>query len=86
MFPEQEVIKNKTTWLSRVHHRVTHSQEAFTASVVLALLLSVIVLAVAATKMWRDKTYRAIQQKQPVQYQAHSVRAEVLVKGELTIL
>ena len=72
---------NKTTWLSRVHHRATHSRDAFSASLVLAFLLSSLLLGVWATKMWTDKAHLAIQQKQPVQYQSHSKSSEMKVKG-----
>ena len=80
--PLQDAILNKTTWLSRVHHRATHSRDAFSASMVLAALLSALLLGVWATKMWTDKAHLAIQQRQPVQYQSHSQSSEMRVKGE----
>lgn len=75
-------MKNKTTWISRVHHRATYSHEAFSASLALGFLLSLIVLGVLASKMWRDKAFRAIQQRQPVKFESHSGQSEILVKGE----
>jgi len=85
----QASLQNKTTFLSRLHHRMTYSHESLRASLVLAALLSAILVGVFATKMWRDKNFRdfrAIQQKQPVQFEAHSVKSEMLVKGRKRLL
>ncbi len=63
-----------------MHHRATHSKEAMSASLNMAFLLSLAVIGILATKMWTDKTHRAIQQRQPVQFDSHSVASEILVK------
>ncbi len=81
--PFQEAIRNQTSWIARLHHRATHSRAAFSASVNLGFLLSLIVIGVLATKMWRDKAHRAIQQRQPVQFDSHSSHSEIPVRDML---
>ena len=77
----QDSIRNKTTWMERVHHRATHSHDAFVASVVLTGLIVSILAGVYFSKMWRDKAHLAIQQKQPVHFEHYSKKTEMRVKG-----
>ncbi len=76
-------LKNKTSLLWRIHHRATHSRDAFVASILLCGLLSAVVLAVGASNMWKDKTFLPIQQKQPVHYEHYGRKTDVLVKDLL---
>ena len=77
----KESLYNKTSWLQRVKHRATHSRDAFIASMTLSILLCVMVIGVYMSKMWRDKTFQAVQQKQPIRFEQYDPKSEVLVKG-----
>ena len=77
----KENLKNMTTWLSKARHRATHSRDAFEASVAVGALVIMILFGVYFTKMWEDKSFQAIQQKQPVKYEHHNPNTDMLVKG-----
>lgn len=81
----QESIKNKTTWLQRAHHRVTHSRDAFMASCAVTGLIVAIVGGVLSSQMWKDKAHLAVQQRQPVHFDHYSKKTEILVKGDMIL-
>ncbi len=81
----QEAMRNKTTLISKIHHRMTHSQEAWRASMAVSMLLALILIGVYFSKMWREKDHLAYMQKQPVKFQQNTTKEEMLVKGDLII-
>ena len=57
----QEAIQNKTTMLSKIRHRATHSKDAMMASVVLTLVVVMLVVGVLHTRMWKERNFLSYQ-------------------------
>lgn len=79
----QEQIRNKTGLLSKIHHRVTHSDDALWASISLSLLLSLLVLGVYNSKMWQDRTFLSYTDSQPVRYERFNRKCEIPIRHML---
>jgi len=73
-------IQNKTTILSKIRHRATHSNEAVWASFTLSGLMILLVVGVLHSKMWNDRTYLSYPESQPVRYEQFSTKSEIKVK------
>ena len=71
----------KDTFLKRVHHRLTHREEASRAAFILTGMAILLFVALVATKMWKDKEHHAISLKQVVSYPQDDRKVEILVKG-----
>lgn len=79
----KEQIKNKTSLLSKIRHRATHSRDALWASIVMTAMIVMLVIAVLHTKMWQDTTFVSNQDSQPVKYEQYNSKAEIPVKDML---
>jgi len=79
----QEAIQNKTTMLSKIRHRATHSKDAMMASVVLTLVVVMLVVGVLHTRMWKERNFLSYQDSQPVKYEQYSKTAEIPVREML---
>jgi len=73
-------IQNKTSMLSKIRHRATHSNEALWASFTLSILMVLLVVGVLHSKMWNDRTYISYPESQPVKFEQFNPKSEILVK------
>jgi len=71
---------NKTTMLSKIRHRATHSNEAMWASFTLSGLMMLLVVGVLHSKMWNDRTFLSYTDSQPVKFEQYNHKSEILVK------
>ena len=72
---------NNTSIFYQIHRRATHSKEAFEAFLYIAGLSGIVIISVLWSKMWREKTYLAVNNQQPIQYTQNGPEDEILVKG-----
>jgi len=79
----QEQIKNKTNLFSKVHHRVTHSDEALWASICLSFLLVLLVVGAVSSRMWEDRPAICYMDSQPIKYEQFNKKSEILIKTML---
>merc|ERR1719319_1251721 len=79
----KEQIKNKTSLLSKIRHRATHSRDALWASIVMTGMIVMLVIAVLHSKMWQDTTFVSNQDSQPVKYEQYNSQSEIPVKEML---
>jgi len=73
-------MKNRTTLLSKIRHRATHSNEAMWASFTLSTILVLLSIAVLQSKMWRDRCFLSYSESQPVKFEQYNRKSEVKVK------
>jgi len=71
---------NKTTMLSKIRHRATHSNQAMWASFTLSGLMMLLVVGVLHSKMWNDRTFLSYTDSQPVKFEQYNRKSEILVK------
>jgi len=71
---------NKTSMLSKIRHRATHSNEAMWASFTLSGLMVLLVVGVLQSKMWNDRTFISYPDSQPVKFEQFNPKSEILVK------
>lgn len=71
---------NKTTMLSKIRHRATHSNQAVWASFTLSGLMVLLVVGVLHSKMWNDRTFISYPESQPVKFEQYNPKSEILVK------
>eukprot|EP00092_Neocalanus_flemingeri_P015986 GFUD01017304.1.p1 GENE.GFUD01017304.1~~GFUD01017304.1.p1 ORF type:complete len:292 (-),score=89.85 GFUD01017304.1:178-1053(-) len=74
---------NKTTMLSKIRHRATHSNEALWASFTLSGLMVLLALGVLHSKMWNDRNFISYSESQPVKFEQYNPKSEILVKDLL---
>ena len=72
---------HNASFFNQIHKRTTHSREAFVALLCIGGLTSLVIVSVFLSKMWREKSTFAVQQKQPIQYTQHGPKDEILVRG-----
>ena len=70
------------SFFNQIHKRTTHSREAFVALLCIGGLTSLVIVSVFLSKMWREKSTFAVQQKQHIQYTQHGPKDEILVRGK----
>merc|ERR1719158_1013325 len=58
-------MQNKTTLLSKIRHRTTHSYEAIWASTSLSLVVTLLVIGVLHSKMWQHRPHVSSMDSQP---------------------
>jgi len=75
-----DAMVNKTSMLSKIRHRATHSNEAVWASFTLSGLMVLLVVGVLQSKMWNDRTYISYPESQPVKFEQFNPKSEILVK------
>ena len=73
---------NNTSLIYQLRRRVTHSKEAFEALLYIGGLTSIVIISVLCTKMWRDKSYLAVNHQQRIEYTQNGPQDEILVKGK----
>jgi len=73
-------MMNKTTMLSKIRHRATHSNQAVWASFTLSGLMVLLVVGVLQSKMWNDRTFISYPESQPVKFEQYNPKSEILVK------
>jgi len=73
-------MMNKTTMLSKIRHRATHSNQAVWASFTLSGLMVLLVVGVLQSKMWNDRTFISYPDSQPVKFEQYNPKSEILVK------
>ena len=73
---------NNTSIIYQIHRRLTHSKEAFEALLYIGGLTSIVIISVLCTKMWRDKSYLAVNHQQRIEYTQNGPQDEILVKGK----
>ena len=66
---------HNASFFNQIHKRTTHSREAFVALLCIGGLTSLVIVSVFLSKMWREKSTFAVQQKQ------HEPKDEILVRG-----
>jgi len=71
---------NKTSMLSKIRHRATHSNEAVWASFTLSGLMVLLVVGVLQSKMWNDRTFISYPESQPVKFEQFNPKSEILVR------
>merc|ERR1719186_1346484 len=71
---------NKTTMLSKIRHRATHSNEAVWASFTLSGLMVLLVVGVLHSRMWNDRNFLSYSESQPVKFEQYNPKSEILVK------
>lgn len=71
---------NKTTMLSKIRHRATHSNEAVWASFTLSGLMMLLVVGVLHSRMWNDRTFISYSESQPIKFEQYNPKSEILVK------
>ena len=77
---------NNTSLIYQLRRRVTHSKEAFEALLYIGGLTSIVIISVLCTKMWRDKSYLAVNHQQRIEYMQNGPQDEILVKGKELLL
>merc|ERR550517_836201 len=76
----KEAMQNKTTLLSKIRHRTTHSYEAIWASVSLSLVVTLLVIGVLHSKMWQHRPHVSSMDSQPIKFIQWNPLAEIKVK------
>jgi len=79
----QDALRNKSSVIHKIHHRLTHSRDAQGAALAVFGLMALILVAVYLSKMWRDKSSLAYMGKQPINYEQNTKKVEILVKDML---
>ena len=75
----KEAMQNKTTLLSKIRHRTTHSYEAIWASVSLSLVVTLLVIGVLHSKMWQHRPHVSSMDSQPIKFIQWNPMAEIKV-------
>ena len=75
-------MRNKTTLLSKIRHRTTHSYEAIWASVSLSLVVTLLVIGVLHSKMWQHRPQVSSMDSQPIKFIQWNPLAEIKVPGK----
>jgi len=73
-------MRNKTTLLSKIRHRTTHSYEAIWASMSLSLVVTLLVIGVLHSKMWQHRPHVSSMDSQPIKFIQWNPLAEIKVK------
>uniref|UniRef100_A0A0K2UY35 Uncharacterized protein n=1 Tax=Lepeophtheirus salmonis TaxID=72036 RepID=A0A0K2UY35_LEPSM len=80
----RQVMKNKTDLLSKIHHRATHSSDAYWASFILCTMGMSLIISVLSSKMWKESEYFITYTHcQPTVYPQYHEKSEILVKDLL---
>ena len=72
-------MRNKTTLLSKIRHRTTHSYEAIWASMSLSLVVTLLVIGVLHSKMWQHRPHVSSMDSQPIKFIQWNPLAEIKV-------
>ena len=75
----KEAMRNKTTLLSKIRHRTTHSYEAIWASMSLTLVVTLLVIGVLHSKMWQHRPHVSSMDSQPIKFIQWNPLAEIKV-------
>ena len=75
-------MQNKTTLLSKIRHRTTHSYEAIWASTSLSLVVTLLVIGVLHSKMWQHRPHVSSMDSQPIKFIQWNPLAEIKVPGK----
>lgn len=73
-------MENKTTVLSKIRHRTTHSKEAVWASLSLTCVVVLLVVGVLQSRMWHHRPFISSMESQPVKFEQYNSKAEIMVK------
>jgi len=73
-------MENKTTFLSKIRHRTTHSKDAVWASLSISCIVVMLVVGVMQSKMWNHRPHVSSMESQPVKYEQYNTKAEIMVK------
>ena len=76
-------MQNKTTLLSKIRHRTTHSYEAIYASMSLSLVVTLLVIGVLHSKMWQHRPHVSSMDSQPIKFIQWNPLAEIKVPVKL---
>jgi len=76
-------MENKTTVLSKIRHRTTHSKEAVWASLSLTFIVAVLVVALLQSRIWYHRPFITSMESQPVKFEQYNRKAEIRVKDLL---
>ena len=76
-------MQNKTTLLSKIRHRTTHSYEAIYASMSLSLVVTLLVIGVLHSKMWQHRPHVSSMDSQPIKFIQWNPLAEIKVQVKL---
>ena len=76
-------MQNKTTLLSKIRHRTTHSYEAIYASMSLSLVVTLLVIGVLHSKMWQHRPHVSSMDSQPIKFIQWNPLAEIKVPVNL---
>ena len=75
-------MRNKTTLLSKIRHRTTHSYEAIWASMSLSLVVTLLVIGVLHSKMWQHRPHVSSMDSQPIKFIQWNPLAEIKVPAK----
>ena len=75
-----EAINNKTSVLSKLRHRATHSEEAVWASLSLSAVLGLLLLGVLQSRMWTQRSFISYPDSTPTKYEQHNRKSEIRVR------
>jgi len=73
-------IQNKTSLISKIRHRTTHSSEAVWASLSLSCVVVLLALGVLQSRMWAHRPHISSMDSQPVRFVQYNSMAEIKVK------
>jgi len=76
----KEAMRNKTTLLSKIRHRTTHSHDAVWASISLTLVVTLLVVGVLHSRMWQQRPHVSSMDSQPIKFIQWNPLAEIKVK------
>ena len=66
-------------FFGRLHHRITHREEAQQAALCITIILVIVIVALLYTKMWRDKEHYPLTFKQTITFPQEDRETEILV-------
>ena len=75
----KEAMRNKTTLLSKIRHRTTHSHDAVWASISLTLVVTLLVVGVLHSRMWQQRPHVSSMDSQPIKFIQWNPLAEIKV-------
>ena len=75
-----EAINNKTSVLSKLRHRATHSEEAVWASLSLSAVLGLLLLGVLQSRMWTQRSFISYPDSTPTKYEQYNRKSEIRVR------